>query len=395
MPRAFHTPAVSLVRRNPWLRRETLRLALALCLAAPWLLSATEMKTQPAKASIVKSSFGQTPDGEAVHQYTLTNAKGSVVKILDFGGMITEVHVPDRNGKPGDVVLGFTNLAPYIERYSSFGAFIGRFANRIAKGQFTLDGKTYTLAVNNGPNHLHGGKKGFNKIVLKAEMQELKNGVALKLSHTSPDGDEGYPGTLRVSVTYTFTDDNELRMDYEATTDKATPINLTNHAYWNLSTNGNILGHELMLAAKSYTPSDDTLIPTGEIKAVKGTPFDFTTPKLIGRDIEQITNTAAKGYDHNFVLDNGGKLALAARVYDPNSGRVMEVLTDQPGVQLYTANFVNNTPGKLGQVYEKHSALCLETQHFPDSVNHPNFPSAILRPGEVFRSTTIHRFSVK
>jgi len=348
------------------------------------------------KASVTKSDYGQLPDGTSVEQYTLTNPHGLVCKIITYGGVITELDVPDRNGRLGDVVVGFDSLAQYVKGHPYFGAIVGRVANRIAKGRFTLDGKTYTLAVNNGPNALHGGRRGFDKVVWNAEPLASADSAVLKLSYASPDGEEGYPGTLKVTVTYTLTDKNELRIDYEATTDKATPVNLTNHSYWNLTGGGNVFGHELMIAARNFTPTDDTLIPTGEIKPVKGTPLDFTTPKPIGKDIQQLLHAPQRGYDHNFVLDGGGKtLALAARVYEPRTGRVMEVLTDQPGVQLYTANFLDHTRGKGGQLHQKHGAFCLETQHFPDSVNHPNFPSAILRPGEVYRTTTVHRFSVR
>lgn len=344
---------------------------------------------------ITKSKFGNLPDGTVVDQYTLTNGKGITCKIISYGGIVTELHVPDKNGKPADVVLGFDNLAQYLSSSPYFGAICGRYANRIAKGKFTLDGKTYTLAVNNGPNALHGGLRGFDKVVWKATPSETKDGVSLKLTYTSGDGEEGYPGTLKVAVTYTLTTKNELQMDYEATTDKATTVNLTNHSYFNLAGIGDVLSHELTLSAKNFTPTDDTLIPTGEIKSVKGTPFDFTTAKKIGQDIEKLYAVPHRGYDHNFVLDSQGKgVALAARVVEPKSGRVMETLTDQPGVQLYTANFLEDTRCKGGKVFGKHGALCLETQHYPDSVNHPEFPSTILRPGEQYRTTTIYRFSV-
>ena len=345
-------------------------------------------------ARITKSNFGKLPDGTAVEQYTLTNASGAFCKIITYGGIITELQVPDKNGKLGDVVVGFDNLEQYLGSHPYFGAITGRFANRIAKGKFTLDGKAYSLAINNGPNALHGGLKGFDKVVWKATTSESKDSATLKLDYTSADGEEGFPGTLKVAVTYTFTDKNELRIDYDAVTDKATPINLTNHSYFNLAGSGDVFGHELMLAAENFTPTDDTLIPTGEIKSVKGTPFDFTKPKLIGKEIDQLFGQPHKGYDHNFVLDNQSKkLALAARVVEPKSGRVMEVLTEEPGVQLYTANFLSETHGKR-KTYGQYSALCLETQHYPDSVNHSNFPSTILRPGEKYQTTTVYRFAV-
>lgn len=343
------------------------------------------------KASVAKSGFGRLPDGTAVDLYTLTNASGLVAKVTTYGTIITELHVPDRAGKTGDIVLGFDNLAQYLKGHPYFGASIGRVANRIAKGRFTLDGKTYTLATNNGPNHLHGGLKGFDKKVWKAEPQA---GAAVKFSYTSADGEEGYPGKVDVTVLMTLTDANELVLDYTAMTDKATPVNLTNHSYFNLAGSGDILGHELMLTADRFTPSDAALIPTGEIRAVKGTPVDFTTARTIGAEIGRLT-AEERGYDHNFVLNSGGgKLALAARAREPRTGRVMEVLTTEPGIQLYTGNFLDGSlTGKRGVVYARHTAFCLETQHFPDAVNQPKFPSIILRPGQTYRQTTVHKFS--
>ena len=342
-------------------------------------------------SNIQKAAFGRLPDGMAVDLYTLTNANGLVAKVMNYGTIITELHVPDRKGVLGDVVLGFDNLAQYAKGHPCFGCTVGRVANRIAKGRFTLDGKTYVLAVNNGPNHLHGGLKGFDKKVWKAEPQ---SGAAVKFAYTSPDGEEGYPGTLAVAVTMTLTDANELRLDYRATTDRATPVNLTNHSYFNLAGQEDVLRHELMIAADNYTPTDSTLIPTGEIKPVKGTPLDFTRPAAIGSRISQL-HTVPLGYDHNFVLNGGGKrLALAARVYEPESGRVMEVHTTEPGVQLYTANSLDGSlTGKRGVVYRQHGGFCLEMEHFPDSVNQPKFPSVILRPDQIYRQTTVHKFS--
>jgi aldose 1-epimerase len=342
-------------------------------------------------ARVTKSSFGKLPDGHEADLYTLENAKGLIAKTTNYGAIITEVHVPDRHGKLADVVLGFDNLGQYLQKHPYFGATVGRFANRIAKGRFTLDGKTYTLAVNNGPNHLHGGLKGFDKMLWKAEPQ---SGAAVKFSYTSPDGEEGYPGTLAAAVMMSLTDANELRIDYTATTDKATPINLTNHSYFNLAAEGDVLGHELMIEADYFTPPDSGRIPTGEIKAVKGTPFDFTRPQAIGACFSQIEDRPV-GYDHNFVLrKQGDTLALMARVYEPKSGRVMEAFTTEPGVQLYTSNYFDGSlTGKRGIVYQQHAALCLETQHYPDSVNQPKFPSAILRPGQTYQQTTIYKFS--
>jgi aldose 1-epimerase len=342
-------------------------------------------------ARVSKSSFGKLPDGTAVELYTLENANGLRAKVTNYGAIVTELHVPDRHGKLTDVVLGFDNLAQYLQKHPYFGATVGRFANRIAKGRFTLDGKTYTLAINNGPNHLHGGLKGFDKMLWKAEPQ---SGAAVKFSYTSPDGEEGYPGTLNVSVAMSLTDANELRLDYTATTDKATPLNLTNHSYFNLAADGDVLSHELMLAADYFTPPDSGRIPTGEIKAVKGTPFDFTKPRAIGARFSQISDRPV-GYDHNYVLNKpADSLSLMARVSEPKSGRIMEAFTTEPGVQLYTSNYFDGSlTGKRGIVYQQHAALCLEAQHFPDSVNQPKFPSVILRPGQTYRQTTVYKFS--
>ncbi|HTU90893.1 MAG TPA: aldose epimerase family protein, partial [Gemmataceae bacterium] len=297
------------------------------------------------------------------------------------------------------VVLGFDNLKDYVERNPHFGATVGRVANRIAKGKFTLNGKEYTLAVNNGPNSLHGGLKGFDKKVWKAEPETLPDGAAVKLSYVSKDGEEGYPGNLTVTVVYTLTNENALRIDYTATTDKDTPVNLTNHSYFNLAgaKSGDILDHELTITADKYTPSDDTLIPTGEIKPIKDTPLDFSKPRRIGERIDQLKNYPGGGYDHNFVLTSGGKdLSLAARVSEPKTGRIMEMYTTEPAVQLYTSNYLNGKlTGRGGVAYKKHAALCLEAQHFPDAVHHDNFPSIILKPGETYKQTTIYKFSAK
>ena len=366
------------------------------------------------RPSIQRIAFGKLPDGTAVDLYTLTNANGLTARITTYGTIITELRVPDRRGALGDIVLGFDNLDQYLKGHPYFGCTVGRVANRIAKGRFTLDGQTCTLAANDGPNHLHGGFKGFDKVVWRAEPQA---GAAVKFTYTSPDGEEGYPGTLAVAVTMALTDANELRLDYRATTDKPTPVNLTNHSYFNFAGNGDVLDHELMIAADYYTPSDSAFNPTGEIKPVKDTPLDFTTPQPIGLRFAQL-HTHPLGYDHNYVLDvarasspassggvpppepvglPGGKgLALAARVSEPGSGRLMEVHTTQPGVQLYTANFLDGSlTGKRGIVYRQHTAFCLETQHFPDSVNRPEFPSVILRPDQTYRHTTVHKFSTQ
>ncbi len=346
---------------------------------------------------VEKMLFGKTADGTAVDLYVLTNGK-ITAKVMTLGGIVTELHVPDRDGKVADVVLGFDNLDSYLAGHPHFGAITGRFANRIAKGRFTLDGKEYKLAVNNGPNSLHGGLKGFDKVVWKAEDVSGPDGPAVKMSYRSPDGEEGYPGNLSVSVTYTVTSDDALRIDYSATTDKPTPVNLTNHSYFNLGgpASGPVLGHELMLAADEYTAADETLIPTGELKPVRGTPLDFTTPTAIGARFDQLPGDP-KGYDHNYVIRHDTRSpALAARVYEPKSGRVMEMYTTEPGVQFYTANFLDGKlTGKGGVAYNKQQAFCLEAQHFPDSVNHDSFPSTILRPGSTYKQTTIYKFSAR
>ena len=340
--------------------------------------------------------FGKTADGTTIELYVLTNGR-ITAKVMTYGAILTELHVPDKNGKTADVVLGFDNLAAYLAGHPHFGATTGRFANRIAKGKFSLDGKDYTLALNNGPNSLHGGLKGFDKAVWKAEDVSGDAGPAVKFSYVSKDGEEGYPGNLTVSVTYTVTAADALKIDYTATTDQATPLNLTNHSYFNLggSASGSILDHELTLTASAYTPVDETLIPTGDIASVKDTPLDFTRPQTLGSRINDLKGEPV-GYDHNFVLpkSDGKTPILAAKIVEPKSGRVMETYTTEPGVQLYTANFMDGSiKGKDGVSYKKHGAFCLETQHFPDSVNQPNFPSTILRPGDTYTQTTIYKFS--
>jgi aldose 1-epimerase len=328
--------------------------------------------------------FGKMPDGTVVKQFTLHNAKGMTVKVITYGAILMEIQVPDKTGAPANVLLGADTLEKYLQGFGGSAAVIGRVANRIAKARFILDGVEYTLAANNGPNHIHGGRKGFAQAVWQGKpLPPAEHEASVQLSYLSKDGEEGYPGRLTVNVRYTLTDDNEVRIDYEAMTDKPTPINLTNHAYFNLGGAGDALDHELWLNADRYTPADDQLIPTGEIASVKGTPLDFTTPTRIGARIDQL-NPKLNGYDHNYVINGGGKsLVLAARARDPKSGRTMEVRTTEPGVQLYTANHL------------KHAAFCLETQHYPDSVNKPAFPSTILRPGQVFQSTTVYAFSAK
>ncbi len=359
-------------------------------------LFAAPTTSSAAAAGIEKTGFGRTADGTAVDLYVLTNARGVVAKIMTYGALMTELHVPDRSGKLGDIVLGFDKLEPYLKGHPYFGATIGRVGNRIAKGKFTLNGKSYSLACNDGPNHLHGGVRGFDKVVWQAEPVTVKNGVAVKFTYVSKDGEEGYPGTLTASVTYTLTNDNELRLDYAAKTDQPTPVNLTNHSYWNLAGDGDILGHHLALEADRYTPVDDTLIPTGELAPVKGTPMDFTKPHPIGDRLLELQGSP-RGYDHNFVLNSGGgRMSRAASVYEPKMGRTLEILTDQPGVQFYSGNFLDATlTGKRNVTYHKYHGFCLETQHFPDSVNQPKFPSVILRPGKKYKTSTVHVFSAR
>jgi len=347
-------------------------------------------------SGITKQSWGALPSGESIDLYTLRNGKGVETTISNFGGRIVTLKVPDRAGKFEDVVLGYDTLEPYTKPNPFFGTLVGRYANRIANGEFTLNGKKYTLLKNNGPNSLHGGGKGFDKKAWKADVT-ANNG--LQLSYLSKDGEEGYPGNLSTTVTYSLGDDNGLRIDYEATTDADTVLNLTNHSYFNMAghAHGAILDHQLLLNADKFTPVNANLIPTSELRSVEGTPFDFRKPMAIGARIdapdEQIK--FAKGYDHNFVVNRtGGEPTLAARVTDPQSGRVMEVLTTQPGVQLYTANHIEGEiKGKAGAIYHFRSAYCFETQHFPDTPNQPSFPTAVLKPGQKFHETTIFRFS--
>jgi aldose 1-epimerase len=346
--------------------------------------------------AIKKDVFGHLADGTAIDIYTLTNKSGLEARIMTYGAILVSLKVPDTKGVLADVNLGFDTLEGYLGTHPYFGAIIGRYANRIAKARFMLDGVEYHLAVNNNDNTLHGGTKGFDKVVWTAEPVESGHGPGLKLTYLSEDMEEGYPGNLAVTVIYTLTNANGLEIRYEATTDKPTVLNLTNHAYWNLrgEGRGDILGHVLQIEADRITAVDSpvNLIPTGEILDVAGTPFDFTSPHAIGERIAQVEG----GYDHNFVLrSGGGTLALAAHVEEPESGRTMEVWTDQPAIQLYTGNFLDGTVvGKGGHAYGKHDAFCLETQHFPDSPNHPNFPSTVLEPGLVFRTVTVYKFAM-
>jgi aldose 1-epimerase len=362
-------------------------------------LSASRESQTGAKESahVVKAAFGKLPDGTEIESFTLYNSRGASAKVITYGATLAELFMPDRHGKMGDVVLGFDNLEGYLGQHPYFGGTIGRYANRIAKGKFTLDGKEYQLFLNNGPNSLHGGQIGFNRRVWKAEELKEKDGAAVRFSYLSKDGEENYPGNLKVSVTYTLTNTDELKLQYSAETDKDTVLNLTNHSYFNLSgtDTGTILKYILYINADKYTPVDSTLIPTGKIESVVGTPLDFLKPTEIGARIGEIKDIG--GYDHNYVLNGkDGTLRVAAKVTDPESGREMEVLTTQPGVQFYSAIGLNGSiKGKGGVAYEKYGAICLETQHFPDSPNQPNFPSTELKPGQHFHSETIYKFTAK
>jgi aldose 1-epimerase len=390
-------------RRNPGndVRKENVmaqvRLVHIVMLAAIWSAGCGSTKA-PESAStrkLTSTPWGKTPGGESVELYTLTNAKGAEATIATFGGRIVSLKVPDRAGKMDDVVLGFDNLDGYFTKTPppNFGALIGRYGNRIGKGKFSLNGVNYQLATNNGQNHLHGGVRGFDQMVWKTKEAP---GQSLELTYFSKDGEENYPGNLSSTVVYTLTDDNGLRIDYSATTDKDTIINLTNHAYFNLSGDGDILAHQVMINADRFTPVDKGLIPTGELRSVEGTPFDFRTAKAIGERIDAKDEQIGygPGYDHNYALNRSGEsLELAARVTDPKSGRIMEVLTTEPGLQFYTGNFLDGSiRGKSGKVYARRSAFCMETQHFPDSPNKPNFPSVVLKPGATYQTSTVYRF---
>ena len=367
-------------------------LALVMCSCSPAEREAAGMR------SLVESEFGFL-DGQSVKLFTLTNDSGAEVKIIEYGGIVVSLIVPDRDGNLGDVVLGFEELDSYIADTPYFGAITGRYANRIAGGRFEIDGISYELPLNNGPNSLHGGIKGFDKVTWQGEPTDAGDGVAL--TYVSADGEEGYPGTLESKVTYTWTDRNELRIDYVASTDKPTVVNLTNHSYFNLKDGGTspILDHELTINADSFTPIDATLIPTGAIAPVEGTPLDFREPTGIGARIEDDAEQLAfgSGYDHNYVLNVAPEgLTLAATLYEPDTGRVMDVLTSEPGVQFYSGNFLDgHLVGKGGIAYEHRSGLCLETQHFPNSPNQPEFPSTLLRPGDTYSTTTVYRFDAR
>jgi len=371
----------------------SVRFRLASALLAIWFC----IDSHCAHAQISISDFDQ------IKLYTLTNASGATVKVTNYGAIITSIIVPDRDGKKADVALGYNRVEDYINAVDKpyFGAIVGRYGNRIAGGKFELDGQTYTLAINNPPNHLHGGIIGFDKVVWDAEPVVGSGWTGVQLNYRATDMEEGYPGNLTVSVTYRWSDQNELSVEYLATTDKATPINLTQHTYFNLKGEGegDILGHELMINARQFTPVDETLIPTGEIAGVAGTPFDFTTAKPIGRDIgaEHPQLKIGRGYDHNWVLDTpAGEMGVAAEVYEPTSGRVLLVRTTEPGIQFYTGNFLDGRlTGKAGKPYVHRGGFCLETQHFPDSPNQPKFPAAILNPGDQYKTETVFQFSTR
>jgi len=364
----------------------------------------TETKNTDTTSTMKKFTATEAPygsvDGQKVIKYTLSNPNGMTVSILNYGGIVTQIFTKDKNGSLGDVVLGYDSLAGYLQTGNPYmGCLVGRYANRIANAQFKLDGKTYKLAANNNGNTLHGGTKGFDKRVWSTDyFGTTEAGSVLTLKLVSPDGEEGYPGTLTAIVTYTLTADNELKIDYSATSDKSTPINLTNHTYWNLSAGADstILDHELTINADRYTPANAKLIPTGELAPVKGTAMDFTAAKKVGQDIQKAGGDPV-GYDHNWVLNkSGNNLEKIGSLYHPASGRLMEFFTTEPGVQFYTGNFLDGTlTGKGGKKYIKNSGLCLETQHFPDSPNQPKFPNTILKPGEMYKQTTIYKFSTK
>ena len=352
------------------------------------------------KASFSVAEFGKTKEGENVQVFTLTNANGVNAKILDFGGVLYEMNVPDKDGNLGNVSCNYPTIPEYQDVRPYFGSLVGRYGNRIAKGKFTLDGVEYSVPVNNGENALHGGLKGFDQVIWAATPAADENGASLTLKYTAKDGEEGYPGNLAVVVVYTLGNDNTRKIDYAATTDKATPINLTNHTFWNLggATSGTIRDHILQLNASRYLPTDAGLIPTGEVASVEGTPLDFRKAKPIGQDIDKVTEEQFNGgYDHCIVLDQAkpGEMGLCAIAKDPKTGRVMKIETTEPAVQFYSGNFLDGSTKVGDYVYAKHTAFCLETQHYPNSPNQPEFPSTILKPGETYRHTTVHTFTVE
>ena len=370
----------------------------SLGIAAACFTGCESMSNTP-KGTITKADFGQTPEGRAVELYTLRNSKGMEATIMTYGGIVTSLKIPDKNGKLGDVVLGYDNLDGYIKSTPYFGALIGRYGNRIANGKFSLDGKTFTLATNNGVNSLHGGLKGFDKQVWTARPLPTAHGPSLILTYVSQGGEEGYPGTLSVTAIYSITEGNELRVDFSATTSEKTVVNLTHHSYFNLRGSGDILDHIVVINADKFTPVDGGLIPTGELRPVAGTPFDFTTAHTIGERVNAADEQLklGNGYDHNWVLNRqGSELSLAAGVYEPTTGRTMEVWTTEPATQFYTGNFLDGTiTGKGGWTYQFRNGFCFEPQHYPDSPNHPDFPTTTLNPGEKYQNTIIYKFSTK
>ena len=384
-----------------WVRLAAVALLTQICCVS---MPASAHRAPAVARSVVRAPFGRISDGRSAELFTLTNTHGIELRTTNYGGIIVSLKTPDRSGRLDDIVLGYDSLSGYLRETPYFGAIVGRFGNRIARGRFPLDGTNYRLAINNGPNHLHGGVKGFDKVLWNAEPFRNEGSVGVVFNYTSDDMEEGYPGILRVRVSYALTDQNQLIVDYQATTSKPTPINLTQHSYWNLAGDGSrdILAHELTINADSMTPVDSTLIPTGEISPVAGTPFDFRNPTAIGARIDQRQYAQIRyggGYDHNFVLNRGGAAAdgllHAARIVEPATGRTLDIFTTEPGMQFYSGNFLDGTIiGKAGRVYRHRYGLVLETQHFPDSPNHPNFPSTILRPGEEYRTRTIFAFGM-
>jgi aldose 1-epimerase len=382
--------------RSPSTFRPARWTAALLCAAIPLALAgATQAKAKAPKAKpIQKASFGKV-DGKPVDLYTLTNAKGAVAKITNYGAIVTELHVPDRNGKMGDVVLGFDNVDDYVKKSPFFGSIVGRVANRIKDATFVLAGQTYTLNANDKPHTLHGGVKGWDKVIWTAEAKETKDGPSLKLTHVSPDGEEKFPGTVTATATYTLTNENELKVEMTATTDKPTLVNMAHHSYWNLAGDGTILDHELVIHADKYTPGTP-MVPDGTVKPVKGTPFDFTVVKPIGRDLKAAGGKPV-GYDHNWIV-NGDPTAMreVAKLKDPKSGRVMTIVADQPGLQFYTGNFMDGSNTGKGVKQVQYSGLCLETQKFPNSINVPAWKDeVILKPGQTYKHTMIHKFTVE
>ena len=383
-------------RRNRFVHASIVLLAATLCVALGSRAAAAGKTKSNTKidTKIAKARYG-TVDGKPVDIYTLTNARGAFARITNYGAIVTELHVPDRTGKLGDVVLGFDKLDDYVASSPYFGAIVGRVANRIANATFVLEGKTYTLNANNPPHHLHGGKKGWDKVIWTAEPKQTKDGPSLRLTHVSPDGEENYPGTVTATATYTLTNDNELRVEMTATTDKTTVVSMAHHSYWNLAGTGTILGHELEIPADAYTPGTP-MVPDGTIKPVKGTPFDFTVAKPIGRDLKQAGGTPV-GFDQNWVV-NGDPHAmrLMAKLKDPSSGRVLTISADQPGLQFYSGNFMDGKTSGKGLRHVQYAGLCLESQKFPNAINVPGWKEqVILRPGQTYRHTMIHKFTAE